>query len=74
LDGENTYGVHRADLPAVLLAHAPMECLRLGTQNASVYFADSFTDTADVVNGADGVHSVVQSAVVDTSRPRPKLR
>jgi salicylate hydroxylase len=79
LYGEHTYGVHRADLLSVLLAHLPEGCLTLGAKvvwagtsdNAAVvHFADGSSDTADVVVGADGIHSVVQPAVVDAPGPR----
>lgn len=77
--GEHLYAVHRADLLSALLAHLPEGCLRLDAEvagastsedAATVHFADGSSDTADVVVGADGIHSVVQRSVVDAAGAR----
>src|ERR1700754_1268663 len=77
--GEHLYAVHRADLLSVLLAHLPEGCLHLDVKvagasssegAATVHFTDGSSDTADVVVGADGIHSVVQPSVVDAAGAR----
>jgi salicylate hydroxylase len=77
--GEHTYGVHRADLLSLLLDHLPEGCLTLGAKVvrastaddvATVRFVDGSSDTADLVVGADGIHSVVQPSVVDAPGAR----
>lgn len=78
LYGERTYAVHRADLLDTVRSAVPEEWLRLGTKCTSVDagpdgvllgFADGSRVEADVVIGADGVHSVVRAALADTSPP-----
>lgn len=70
--GAPYYGVHRAALQRVLVgALAPgvvehgRQCVGVapGENSARVEFADGGSVTADVVVGADGVHSVVRRAV-----------
>ncbi len=72
LYGEHSYFSHRADLLATLAAAVPPECLRLSArcvkvepngQGGRIHFADGSVVDADVVIGADGVHSVVRHAV-----------
>jgi salicylate hydroxylase len=79
LYGEHTYTAHRADLLAVLGAAVPRPALRLGARCVTVRrqpghvelaFADGSAATADVVIGADGLHSVVRDAVLNTGPPR----
>ena len=79
LYGEHTYTAHRADLLAVLAAAVPEPGVRLGTRCVAVRrrsdrvelaFADGSAATADVVVGADGLHSVVRDAVLATGPPR----
>ena len=79
LYGEHTYTAHRADLLAVLAAAVPEPGVRLGTRCVAVRrrsdrvelaFADGSAATADVVVGADGLHSVVRDAVLTTGPPR----
>jgi salicylate hydroxylase len=74
--GERTYTVHRADLLNVLAAAVPDGSVRLGMRCTGVDIADegavlSFADgsavEADIVIGADGVHSPVRQAVVGPS-------
>lgn len=78
LYGERTYTVHRADLLAALLGAVPEAAIRLGRECTSVdlhadgvelSFADGGRVDADVVIGADGVHSMVRGAVTTPSPP-----
>jgi salicylate hydroxylase len=71
-------GIHRADLLAVLAARLPAGTVRTGHRctrfsqdagAATVGFADGTTAEADVVIGADGIHSVLQGFVVAPARP-----
>ncbi|AOW87789.1 FAD-dependent monooxygenase [Streptomyces olivaceus] len=66
--------VHRADLQACLMDLLPPGGLYLGRtvdgvtdhgDRADLRFTDGTTVTADVVIGADGVHSAVRGAVLD---------
>jgi salicylate hydroxylase len=79
LYGEATYVVHRADLLEALRRTVPADRVRLGARCAAVEerpdgvtlrFADGGHVTADVVIGADGVHSTVRGAVTTPSPPR----
>ena len=78
LYGEQCYTAHRADLLDILAAAVPESALRLGSRcvavsrradHAELGFADGSSAAADVVIGADGLHSVVRDAVVSTSPP-----
>jgi salicylate hydroxylase len=71
-------GIHRADLLALLAGQLPPGVVRTGrrctgfrqdTGSATVSFADGTTATADVVIGADGIHSVLQGFVVEPAEP-----
>ena len=71
-------GIHRADLLALLVERLPPGTVRTGhrctgfsqdTSSAMVDFADGTTATADVVIGADGIHSVLQGFVVEPAEP-----
>jgi salicylate hydroxylase len=75
--GQNV-GIHRADLLALLAAQLPAGAVWTGHRctdfsqdagSATVGFADGTTATADVVIGADGIHSVLQGFVVDPAEP-----
>ena len=79
LYGEQTYVVHRADLLDAVKSAVPAHWLRLGTRctaveerpdGARLRFADGSEAEADVVIGADGVHSVVRGTVSEPSQPR----
>ena len=79
LYGERTYTVHRADLLSAIAAVLPAGTVQLGRRCAGVLVHDDsaelgFTDgtsaEAEVVIGADGVHSTVRGAVTDSSPPR----
>lgn len=79
LYGERTYVVHRADLLDTLRSAVPGEWIRLGARCTSVEetprddvllrFADGSVVEADVVIGADGMHSVVRGAVTEAGPP-----
>ncbi|MFF8032102.1 FAD-dependent monooxygenase [Streptomyces sp. NPDC016626] len=73
LFGAPYYLIHRADLQRCLLSVVPEDTVELGKSCARVverpgevelHFADGTTTTADLVIGADGVHSAVRAAVV----------
>ena len=62
-----------------LAAHLPPGTARYGREcvavegdetGATVRFANGHTDSADVVIGADGIHSVVRTAVLGPEPPR----
>jgi len=70
--GAPYWGIHRVDLQQTLAAAVHPENLHLGRavtgvgdagDGAVITFADGSTATADVVVGADGVHSVVRQHV-----------
>jgi len=74
--GERTYTVHRADLHGAIASAVPAEAVRLGTRctgvsvggdRAVLSFADGTSAGADIVIGADGVHSTVRGAVTEPS-------
>jgi salicylate hydroxylase len=76
LYGERTYTVHRADLLDVVKAAVPDGAIRLGRRcvgvdigadGAALTFADGSLVNAEVVIGADGVHSPVREAVSGAS-------
>ena len=71
-------GIHRADLLALLARQLPPGIVRTGHRctgfsqdagSATASFADGTTATADVVIGADGIHSVLQGFVVEPAEP-----
>jgi salicylate hydroxylase len=75
--GQNV-GIHRADLLALLAGQLPPGTVRTGhrctgfgqdARGATVVFADGTAATADVVIGADGIHSVLQGFVVAPAEP-----
>jgi salicylate hydroxylase len=79
LYGERTYTVHRADLLSAIGSAVPAGAVRLGKRCAGVSvrgdcallaFTDGTCAEADVVIGADGVHSAVRGAVTDPSPAR----
>jgi len=78
LYGEETYTAHRADLLDALRRSVPAECLRLGKKcvrvqldgdRVTLTFADEEVVVADIVIGADGVHSVLRSALTSLGQP-----
>jgi salicylate hydroxylase len=77
LPGQNI-GIHRADLLALLARQLPAGTVRTGHRctgfrqdagSATAVFAGETTATADVVIGADGIHSVLQGFVVAPAEP-----
>jgi salicylate hydroxylase len=76
LYGEQTYTAHRADLLAVLESQVREQDIKLGykcvamdsgTGAVRLVFADGQRAEADVVVGADGVHSVVRGTLFGAS-------
>lgn len=76
LYGEHTYTVHRADLLRAIESRVPGQSIELGRKCMGLdsrrgalrlHFADGHCAEADVVIGADGVHSVVRSAIFGVS-------
>ncbi|GAA4718703.1 FAD-dependent monooxygenase [Phytohabitans rumicis] len=72
LYGEHTYTAHRADLLEVIRRAVPDEAIRLGKRCVDVVtradrpvlrFDDGEVAEADVVVGADGVHSAIRGAL-----------
>jgi salicylate hydroxylase len=75
--GQNV-GIHRADLLGLLAGQLPPGTVRTGhrctgfrqdARSATAVFADETTATADVMIGADGIHSVLQRFVVTPAEP-----
>ena len=71
-------GVHRADLIDALRGKLEASAVHVGKRalrveqskgGATVAFADGSEASADVVVGADGIHSVIRSVVTEPSRP-----
>ncbi len=78
LYGEHTYTAHRADLLDALGRAVPPGTVRLGQRltaigvngaTATLTFADGETAEADVVIGADGIHSVIRAALTEQVPP-----
>lgn len=76
LYGERTYAVHRADLLSAITSAVPPGTIQLGQRCTSVTVRGDTAELAinndrsveaDVIIGADGVHSTVRSAVTDPS-------
>jgi salicylate hydroxylase len=74
--GEHTYTAHRADLLSAIASRVPSDSIHLGRQAVSLEhrgdavrasFADGSRVDADVLIGADGVHSVVRGALFGAS-------
>jgi salicylate hydroxylase len=76
--GERTYTAHRADLLDVLRRAVPAQDVRLGRRCVEVglsgprhrlRFSGGETAEADVVIGADGIHSLVRAALTEPVPP-----
>jgi salicylate hydroxylase len=76
--GERTYTAHRADLLDAIRRAVPSEDIRLGRRCVQVdvdgprpilRFADGEAVEADVVVGADGIHSMVRAAITEPAAP-----
>jgi salicylate hydroxylase len=72
------YGMHRADLLGILVDRLPADIIHTGHRcvgfeqdqdQATVIFANGARASADVVVGADGIHSALQPYVVEPSPP-----
>ena len=72
LYGERSYVAHRADVLDAVRAAVPAKLIRLGMRctgiephadGARLHFGDGSVVDADVVIGADGVHSVIRGAI-----------
>ncbi len=70
---------HRADLVGTLASHLPsgiarydQECVGVEARpnGAAVRFRNGHADEADVVLGADGIHSAVRTAILGPDEPR----
>jgi salicylate hydroxylase len=79
LFGIQSATVHRADLLSVLAAPLPGDVVRLGARCTTVdsdsamaiaRFADGSEATADIVIGADGIHSAVRASLFGPDAPR----
>jgi salicylate hydroxylase len=78
LYGEHTYTAHRADLLDVIKGAVPADAVRLGKRldgfsvsatGVSLGFADGEQAEADVLIGADGIHSVIRAALTEPAPP-----
>jgi len=81
---EEKYGapqltMHRADLLKALEQAVPPECIQLGKKatritqandKVTLDFADGSSATVDVLIGADGIHSVVRTAMLGPEQPQ----
>jgi salicylate hydroxylase len=76
--GIEFYGMHRADLLEMLVDRLPAGIIEIGHrcvgfaqdgEQATVTFANGASVTADVVVGADGIHSALQPYVVEPTPP-----
>ena len=72
------YGLHRADVLGMLVERLPAEIVKVGhrcvgfeqdDEQATVFFANGERASADVVVGADGIHSALQPYIVEPSAP-----
>jgi salicylate hydroxylase len=77
--GAPFYHVHRADLQQILLEPLPAKASALGMQclgveqsanSAVATFADGSQYEADVIVGADGIHSTLRATISDGLPPR----
>ena len=81
LYGEHTYTAHRADLLDALSRAVPDDAVRLGKRCEKIEhlgtgsgpkrltFADGEVVEADVVIGADGIHSLIRAALTEAPAP-----
>jgi salicylate hydroxylase len=74
--GEHTYTAHRADLLRVIRSRVPADSVRLGHKltgfdtgggELTLRFAGGHSAAADVLIGADGIHSTVRDALFGTA-------
>src|SRR5262245_29477680 len=73
-----TFGMHRADLVAILADALPAEVIHTGHRcthfeqddsSARVSFANGSTASADIIIAADGIHSELRPFLFPPSRP-----
>ena len=73
-----TLGLHRADFVGVLASALPADAIRTGhrlvrveeeADEVTLEFANGTIETADLVIGADGIHSVVRALVTEPTQP-----
>jgi salicylate hydroxylase len=78
LYGEHAYTVHRADLLDAIRRAVPASAVRLGKRldrfsvseaGVCLGFADGERAEADVLIGADGIHSVIRAALTEPAPP-----
>ena len=78
LYGEHTYTAHRADLLGAIKRAVPASAVRLGKRldrfsvseaGVCLGFADGERAEADVLVGADGIHSVIRAALTEPAPP-----
>ncbi|MGH3293131.1 MAG: FAD-dependent monooxygenase [Trebonia sp.] len=78
LYGEHTYTVHRADLLDAIKRAVPASAVKLGKRlsgfsvseaGVRMGFADGEQAEADVLVGADGIHSVIRAALTEPAPP-----
>ena len=78
LYGEHTYTAHRADLLDAVKRAVPASAVRLGKRldgfsvseaGVRLSFADGERAEADVLIGADGIHSVIRAALTEPAPP-----
>jgi salicylate hydroxylase len=76
--GASFLTIHRADLLDIIAAAVPERCIRLGAECVAVAaedgvararFADGGEIEADIVVGADGIHSVVRESLFGPDAP-----
>jgi salicylate hydroxylase len=77
--GAPSVTLHRADLLSILASSLPESCIRLsarctsvtpGDKGAAAQFADGSAIEADIIVGADGIHSVVRDSLFGAEAPR----
>jgi len=77
-DGAPGYYFHRAELLREITALVPPSCIQLGKRcvkaeesahSVRLWFEDGASEEFDAVVAADGIHSVVHSAVIPASTP-----
>jgi 2-polyprenyl-6-methoxyphenol hydroxylase-like FAD-dependent oxidoreductase len=75
--GESSIAIHRAELHRVLVSALPAESLRLGmkcvgfeqdTDKVMIRFNNGQTDQADLLIGADGLHSIIRQQLFPETR------
>jgi 2-polyprenyl-6-methoxyphenol hydroxylase-like FAD-dependent oxidoreductase len=78
LYGAHTYTVHRADLLEAVKSALPADAVKLGKRldgfsasatGVSLSFADGERAKADVLIGADGIHSVIRATLTEPPPP-----